>query len=104
MNAMGNGGHAVDHGDGPLHSVQAQNRREITVTGVREVVSFDETGVLLVTTCGQLSVEGEDLHVTTLNTRDGVVVVTGILNGLLYENETTPEGQGKRSRFGRWFR
>ena len=86
------------------HGLTLADRKKLTLTGVTEVVSFDETGVLLVTTCGQLSVEGEDLHVTTLNTRDGVVVVTGILNGLLYENETTPEGQGKRSRFGRWFR
>lgn len=105
MNAMGNGGHASERPDGSAHSVQALDRREITVMGVREVVSFDEASVLLVTSCGQLTVEGEELRVTVLNTRDGIVAVTGRLNGLFYENEeTVAEGQGKRPRFGRWFR
>lgn len=104
MNAMGNSGHVSDHIEGKRHSVQTEDRREITITGVREVVSFDEAGVLLLTSCGHLTIEGEDLRVTTLNTQDGVVAVTGRLNGLLYENEAPSEGQGKRSRFGRWFR
>jgi len=105
MNTMGNSGTTTDRGEGKTHSLQAQDRREITVGGVREVVSFDEASVVLVTVCGLLTVEGEGLHVTTLNTLDGVVAVTGRLNGLFYESEATPvEGQGKRSRLGRWFR
>ena len=105
MNTVGTGGQTSDRSEGKKHSVQAQDRREITVNGVREVVSFDEATVLLLTVCGQLTVEGEDLRVTTLNTQDGIVAVTGKLNGFFYEDESTAsEGQGKRARFGRWFR
>lgn len=105
MNTMGNSGATTDRGEGKTHSLQAQDRREIAVNGVREVVSFDEASVLLITVCGQLTVEGEGLHVTTLNTQDGIVIVTGRLNGLFYENEPTlDEGHGKRSRLGRWLR
>ena len=89
------------------HSFFANNRESMTVRGVTEVLSFDESGVFLVTTCGQLTLEGTNLHVTVLNTKDGVVEVTGKLCGLLYDdNEPTVNGsdkhKGKRGLFGRF--
>ena len=71
----------------------AADRREITVTGVSEVISFDESNVRLVTVCGILNLEGEGLRIHVLNTGQGTVAVTGRLNGVLYEEESTlPEG------------
>ena len=85
------------------HSLQANERRDMLVRGVQEVLSFDEHNVRLVTTAGVLNLEGRELRIHTLNTRDGIVAVTGILDGVLYENDPadnpTPP-QGKR-RFGR---
>ena len=88
------------------HSLLAQDRRTMTVHGVTDVISFDENGVFLVTTCGQLNLEGNDLHVNVLNTEDGIVEVTGRLNGLLYYDSPT-QGEGstrrKSKRQGRFF-
>ncbi len=87
------------------HSLQANERREMLVRGVQEVLSFDEHNVRLVTTAGILNLEGRELRIHNLNTRDGIVSVTGILDGVLYENDATdqpsPSAAGKR-RFGRW--
>lgn len=69
------------------HSLTAIDRREITVKGVSEVISFDEANVRLVTVCGILNLEGEGLRIHVLNTKDGTVAVTGTLNGVLYEEE-----------------
>lgn len=69
------------------HSLVAIDRHEITVKGVSEVISFDETNVRLVTVCGILNLEGEGLRIHILNTKDGTVAVTGTLNGILYEEE-----------------
>ena len=69
------------------HSLMAIDRREITVKGVSEVISFDETNVRLVTVCGILNLEGEGLRIHVLNTREGTVAVTGKLNGVLYEED-----------------
>ncbi len=69
------------------HSLAAIDRREITVKGVSEVISFDEANVRLVTVCGILNLEGEGLRIHVLNTKDGTVAVTGKLNGVLYEEE-----------------
>ncbi len=86
------------------HSLQAHDRKDMLVRGVREVLSFDETNVRLVTTAGIVNLEGRDLRIHTLNTKDGIVAVTGILDGVLYENEesiTTSVSQSGKRRFGR---
>ena len=89
------------------HTLSACERREITVSGVADVVSFDESNVRLVTTCGILNLEGEELRIHVLNTKDGIVAVTGRLNGVLYENtdresDSPSRPQGIRGRlFGR---
>ena len=89
------------------HSLSATDRREITVKGVSEVLSFDETVVRLVTVCGILNLEGEGLRVHVLNLKEGIVAVTGQLNGVLYEDETpaAEESIGRgRNRSHRLFR
>ncbi len=88
------------------HSLEANERREMLVRGVREVLSFDEHNVRLITTAGVLNLEGRELRIHTLNTRDGIVAVTGTLDGVLYENDPSEAApsvpvSGKR-RFGRW--
>ncbi len=92
-------------GEEVVHSLSAINRDTIVVKGVKDVISFDEENVLLVTMCGQLALEGARLHVKVLNTKDGVVEVTGKLNGLLYYDEpaTGTESKGKGRSFGRFF-
>jgi sporulation protein YabP len=84
----------------------AVNREAITVKGVLDVISFDESMVLLVTQCGNLALEGSDLHVTTLDTQNGVVEVTGRLSGVLYDDRDADGGKGDkkgRSGLGRLF-
>ena len=62
------------------HTLAVRDRGQITVSGVSEVLSFDEANVRLVTTCGILNLEGQTLRIHVLNTADGVVAVTGKLN------------------------
>lgn len=83
------------------HTLTAMDRDKITVSGVSEVVSFDEANVRLVTVCGILNLEGEGLRIHVLNTKEGTVAVTGKLNGVLYEeaHETSADRPQKpRSR------
>lgn len=90
---------------GKGHALSIGNRREITVSGVSEVVSFDEETIRLVTTCGILNLEGEELRIHVLNTKDGTVAVTGKLNGILYEDpdRDPPSDRPAKSRFRRFF-
>lgn len=85
------------------HSLSAGNRETVTVTGVSDVVSFDETNVRLVTVCGILNLEGEGLRIHVLNLKEGNVAVTGRLNGVLYEDpdasDTEPARKPRSRRF-----
>ena len=67
------------------HRLIAEERGEITVSGVTEVLSFDAENVRLVTTRGTLNLEGQGFRIHVLNTGEGTVAVTGQLNGVLYE-------------------
>ena len=80
------------------HSFSSNMREGILITGVVDVVSFDEKGVVLETVCGNMAVEGEDLHVTTLNITDGRVNIEGRINGAYYFD---PKPQQKKGLFSK---
>jgi len=80
-----------------------RDRGQITVSGVSEVLSFDETNVRLVTTCGILNLEGDGLRIHVLNTADGTVAVTGRLNGVLYEDPDVQTDRRSKPRSRRFF-
>ena len=85
------------------HGLMVRDRGQITVSGVSEVLSFDETNVRLVTTCGILNLEGDGLRIHVLNTADGTVAVTGRLNGVLYEDPDAQTDRPSKSRPRRFF-
>ena len=77
-----------------VHSVFSRAREGIEIEGVSDVISFDEGGVSLDTLCGNMAVEGEDLHVTVLDITSGRVVVEGKINGVYYFDSHTTAKKG----------
>lgn len=69
------------------HSLQLQERQKLTVTGVTEVVSFDEAAVVLHTQLGLLVVQGEGLQLKTLSVEGGQVAVEGQVSALVYQQQ-----------------
>ncbi len=67
------------------HKLTLNERRQLTMTGVTEVVSFDETAVVLRTSLGTLLIQGRDLKLKTLSLDGGQVSVDGVVNALGYE-------------------
>ena len=55
------------------------------MSGVAEVVSFDESSVVLRTGLGTLIVQGRELQLKTLTPEGGQVVVEGAVSALIYE-------------------
>lgn len=73
------------------HKVVMNDRKTLTVTGVTDVVSFDETAVIANTQLGTLVVQGKDLQLKTLLPEGGQVAVEGNISGIMYE-EPRPAG------------
>ncbi len=76
------------------HSVLMENREKVTITGVEDVDSFDESAVLLVTEQGFITLHGIDLHINKLNLEDGQLIVEGEILGLEYSNQEGDRGKG----------
>lgn len=81
------------------HKLQLNERRQLTMTGVTEVVSFDEGAVILQTSLGTLIVQGRELQLKTLSLEGGQVAVDGNISALAYE-EPRQNGGWRRRLFG----
>ncbi len=81
------------------HKLALDERKKLTVTGVTEVVSFDEENVVLRTSLGTLIVQGQGLQLKQLTLEGGNVAVQGQITSLFYE-----QTHENRSLLGRLFR
>ena len=74
------------------HKITLEGRSRLSVTGVTDVESFDETMVVLKTNRGTLLVRGESLHLQNLNLDGGQVSVDGTVDSLIYEDDVKKGG------------
>ena len=81
------------------HKLVLNERKLLTVTGVTEVVSFDDTSVIAQTDLGTLVVQVENLQLKTLLPEGGQVTVEGNIATLMYE-EPRPAGSLWRRLLG----
>ena len=68
-----------------------ESRKKLTLTGVKDVVSFDDETLILKTELGNLTVKGEKLHIGIFNTETGDLSADGVFITMVY---TTDEKQG----------
>ncbi|MCL2702705.1 MAG: sporulation protein YabP [Defluviitaleaceae bacterium] len=84
------------------HGIVSENRESARISGVSEVLSFDEDSVVCKTDLGVLAIKGSGLRVSSLNTDTGVLEITGQIDSFVYES-----GHGyksKQSVLGRIFK
>lgn len=80
------------------HSLILDNRKKLNLTGVTDVMGFDEQTVSLSTDCGTLIVKGENLHINKLNLDSKDVCIDGTINSLQYLSEITKTLRSKLFR------
>ena len=76
------------------HSLQLSQRQKLSITGVSEVISFDELAVMLKTQCGDMAIEGKDLRIAVLEIDAGIVVLSGTVSGVYYYEPRNKEKSG----------
>lgn len=74
------------------HNVVLEDCRRVSVTGVAEVMSFDENQVVMDTDHGVLTVDGAGLHVEKLSLDVGELAIAGQINGLYYTKAKQAKG------------
>ena len=80
------------------HKLTLNERKSLTMTGVTEVVSFDEGTVVLHTVLGTLEIQGENLKLKTLSLDGGQVAVDGKIFSFVYDEPQTGGFFGRRRK------
>lgn len=66
------------------HKIWISGRKMGTVTGVSDVLSFDENEILMDTDMGMLTIKGKGLHISKLNLEKGEADLEGQVDSLSY--------------------
>ena len=70
------------------HGISLAERKNIVVTGVKKIESFDNEEFLMDTTLGFLTIRGDGLEIIKLDTYQGNVSIKGRIDSLVYtDNE-----------------
>ena len=85
------------------HSISIQERKNILITGVKKIDSFDDEEFLLETNMGYIVIKGEDLEIVKLDTYQGNVSIKGKINSLIYM-ENSDKKEKENSIFNKLFK
>ncbi|MCL2854390.1 MAG: sporulation protein YabP [Defluviitaleaceae bacterium] len=85
------------------HKLTVDQRENTVITGVLDVISFDEGQVVCETDLGVMILRGDNLHVAALNLDSGTLNIFGRVTAINYE-EDAPMGRKKSSMFGKIFK
>ena len=83
---------AIEGGRIRAHSIHMDERQLMRVSGVKDVDSFNEQEVQLLTEAGPLRIEGNGLHMTKLDLDAGQVILEGDIFALEYVEDSQPQG------------
>lgn len=85
------------------HKLLLNNRRTGNLTGVSDVLSFDENEIILETDQGMLMMKGKELHVSRLMLDKGEVDIDGRIDSVTY-SEQGSRTERTESLLGRLFK
>ena len=85
----------MDEKMGLSHKVTLHNREKGTLTGILDVISFDESTIVLDTDMGLLTIRGKDLHVNRLTLEKGEIDIEGRTDSLVYSSNESYRKSGQ---------
>ena len=70
-----------------IQNIVLENRNKLTISGVLDVLSFDDQIVILETDLGLLNIKGEDIRINKLSIDTSDVILEGEINSLSYSQK-----------------
>ena len=86
------------------HVLNLIDRKNISVSGVKKVDSFDAEEFLIESVMGYIVLKGEGLEMLKLDTREGVVTIKGYVNSINYVDDKTNKKDKDNSIISRLFK
>ena len=80
------------------HTLEMSDRKNLSLTGVKNIESFDSEEFLVETSLGHLLVKGKNLSLGKMDTDNGHLVIKGIIESIVYvsNNKNSKEKFVKR--------
>lgn len=78
--------------NGAMHNVIMEKRSKLNMSGVSEVVSFDDETVVLKTDMGLLTVKGTKLNIGGFSATSGELNMSGSVYALVYTQNEAAKG------------
>ena len=69
------------------HNIIIEDRKKLTLSGVKNVISFDDETLLLETVLGRLTVKGAGLHIVNFDTASGDLFAEGKIYAAVYTSD-----------------
>ena len=80
---------------GLSHKIMLDNREKGNLTGILDVISFDENTIVLDTDMGLLTIRGKDLHVSRLTLEKGEIDIEGRTDSFVYSSNEAYRKSGQ---------
>lgn len=79
---------------GIIQNLILENREKLSISGVIDVLSFDDQVVIVETELGLLTIKGENLRINKLSIDTSEVIVEGDVSSLVYtDNKGTTQAK-----------
>ena len=77
-----------------VQNIILENRGKLSISGVLDVLSFDDQVIMVETELGLLTIKGENLRITKLSIDTSEVIVEGNISYLAYSNKEVENNKG----------
>lgn len=71
-----------------MQNVVLENREKLNVTGINDILSFDDQVVILSTDLGMLTIKGSELKINKLNIDESEVKIEGNIASISYSQDS----------------
>ena len=85
---------SISQSSGMIQNLILENREKLSISGVLDVLSFDDQIVILETELGLLTVKGENLRINKLSLDTAEVIVDGEIYNLGYSEKNLEKKNG----------
>lgn len=79
---------------GVIQNLILENRGKLSISGVLDVLSFDDQVIIVETELGLLTVKGENIRINKLSIDTSEVIVEGDIASLTYSDKNTEKTKG----------
>ena len=79
---------------GVIQNLILENRGKLSISGVNDVLSFDDQVVMVETELGLLTVKGENIRINKLSIDTSEVIIEGYISYLAYSDKYLEKTKG----------